>query len=486
MGAAANGDRKRRGAWFTPDHLVDTVVAAVIDEAFVAARAGRMLRVLDPACGDGRFLTAALAAIRACGADAVAFGVDVDAEAVDFVERNTEAVALLGDALHSQWLDAQGATFDLVIGNPPYLSQMAATTTRGGSSRHGGGPYADAAAEFLSLAAGLVDPNGGRLAFVLPQSILSARDAAAARTRIDERATMFWSSWTGERDFDADVFTCAVAFEFGESKRSNASSKRSVSSWSHVVTERVGIPPMPSALDGSPSPAGSLGDRAVLNANFRDEYYGMIPAVGDHDTGPPLVTSGLIDPGRVLWGEIPVRFAKRRFAAPRIDVDALDVKMRAWADKRLVPKVLVANQTPIIEAVCDPTGEWLPGVPVVAVYPRIGVSPWEIAAVLTSPSTSVWAWHQHGGSGLSPNTIRISPVMLAKLAWPPGSLTDAVAALQAGDVIRCGQLVDEAYGLTIDEQTDAMTWWKPILDRIVHRKSRTEATVTESMMESQC
>jgi SAM-dependent methyltransferase len=475
----ANDDRKRRGAWFTPDHLVNAIVEAVVDEAFVAARGGRALRVLDPACGDGRFLTAVLAATRACGADAKVYGVDIDVAAVEYVERHTEAVALCADALHCDWLDEQGATFDLVIGNPPYLSQMAATTTRGGASRHGGGPYADAAAEFLSLAAGLVDPNGGRLAFVLPQSILSARDATEARRRIDERATMFWSSWTGERDFDAEVFTCAVAFEFGKSSlrsgssRNGASRQGGVSSWSHVVTERVGIPPMPAVFGCTPS-TGTLGDRALLNANFRDEYYGMIPAVGDHDIGPPLVTSGLIDPGSLRWGEIPVRFAKRRFAAPRIDLDALDPKMRAWADKRLVPKVLVANQTPIIEAVCDPTGEWLPGVPVVAAYPKGGVSPWEIAAVLTSPAASVWAWHRQGGSGMSPNAIRVGPAILAELVWPDGPLIEAVAALKSGDIVRCGRLVDRAYGLSNDEQDLVMSWWMTILDRITNRHRRTE------------
>ena len=38
-------------------------------------------------------------------------------------------------------------------------------------------------------------------------------------------------------------------------------------------------------------------------------------------------------------------------------------------ERRLVPKVLVANQTRIVEAVCDPHGEWLPAVPVLGIYP---------------------------------------------------------------------------------------------------------------------
>lgn len=461
-------DRKQRGAWFTPDHLVQSVVAAVIDEGFVSARAGRSIRVLDPACGDGRFLKAAGTAIELYGGSADLVGVDIDRTTIESIDHRAGIQTLCADALNSDRLAREGGAFDLVIGNPPYLSQMAASTTRGGASGRGGGPYADAAVDFVALGADLASADGGRLAFVLPQSILSARDARVVRAAVDARATMFWSAWTGERDFDAQVVTCAVAFEFGTAAESVGGN------WSHVVTSRSGVPAMPELFDDPNPPAGRLGDRARLNANFRDEYYGMIPAVGDHAEGPPLVTSGLIDPGRCLWGEREVRFAKQRFRAPRIDLAKLDGKMPAWATKRLVPKVLIANQTPIIEAVCDPTGEWLPGVPVVAAYPtgtgNAVKSVWEIAAVLSAPSVSVWAWHQRGGTGLSPTTIRVGPTMLAELPWPSGPLGPAVAALRSGDVERCGRLVDATYGLTTEEQATCLAWWKRSLDRIRRRQ----------------
>ena len=247
-----------------------------------------------------------------------------------------------------------------MIGNPPYLSQMATGTTRGGASRHGGGPYADAAAEFLALAGELVDPDGGRVALVLPQSLLASRDADGIRRSIASRARLIWSWWSDRRVFDAQVHVCVLAFEFGrpepEERRSN---------WSHVVTSRQGVPDVPDDLRVE----GRLGDRARLNANFRDEYYGMVPAVGDHEAGPRLITSGLVDPGRSWWGQRSITFAKHRYERPRVDLDLLDDDMVRWARRRLVPKVLVANQTRIVEAVCDPHGEWLPGVPVLGVYP---------------------------------------------------------------------------------------------------------------------
>ena len=69
---------------------------------------------------------------------------------------------------------------------------------------------------------------------------------------------------------------------------------------------------------------GTIGDRAELNANFRDEYYALVPAVSDDAEGPPLITSGLIDPGTCAWGTKHVKFAKQRFEHPRVDLSKLD------------------------------------------------------------------------------------------------------------------------------------------------------------------
>jgi len=456
--------RKERGAWYTPPALVDLLLEAALDPSWVSERGGAW-RVIDPACGDGRFLARADELLRELGVTHIELvGIDIDAGAADAARRRCPSATIVhGDALVGTTLDIAPFTpergpFDLVVGNPPFLSQLAASTARGGASRHGGGPYADAAVEFLALGSRLVDQSGGRLGFVLPQSLLAARDAADVRRSIDERATLSWSSWTGARDFDAQVVTCALLFEFG----GEAPRRRSSGSWAVVVTERLGVPPVPDAMSTNGSGV-VLSDLGWINANFRDEYYGMIPAVDDHDRGPPLVTSGLIDPGRCRWGERRVRFAKRNFEAPRIDIDALDDRMRAWAERRLRPKVLIANQTRILEAVADPAGEWLPGVPVVSVYPGDPQTVWEIAAVLTSASASAWAWHERGGTGLSANAIRVGPVMLGELPWPSGPLDAAVACLRAGDLAGCGRAVDRAYGVDADEAAALAAWWLPLV-----------------------
>lgn len=468
-------DRKQLGAWYTPDDLVVRVVEAAVTPEFVerCLLTSREIRIVDPACGDGRFLIAAAERIADLGGIAHAVGVDIDRSAVDASQLAlaqagpvTSYEVMQGDALALDWTAVgrrfgDGGGFDVVVGNPPFLSQMAATTTRGGSSSRGGGPYADAAVEFVALAAELIN-DSGRVAFVLPQSVLAARDAGATRAAVDARADIVWSWWTGDHEFDANVHTCALVFQFG------TPTTRTGRTWGHVITDRQGVPDVPSAFEQQD--AGTLGDRCWLNANFRDEYYGMIPAVGDHDAGPQLITSGLIDPGRSWWGRRPITFAKQRFAAPRLDLDALDPKMQRWASRRMVPKVLIANQTKIIEAVADPAGEVLPGVPVISAYPtgdNLEATAWEIAAVLTSPVASAWAWHRSAGTGLSADAIRLGPVVLADLPWPAGNLDAAVRELRLGDVRSCGREVHRAFAIDDEALTE---WWEGALVKIEARQ----------------
>ena len=65
-------------------------------------------------------------------------------------------------------------------------------------------------------------------------------------------------------------------------------------------------------------------------------------------------------------------FARQTFTCPRVDLDRLTGRFPRWAERKLVPKVLVANQTSVLEAVADRDGAWLPGVPVNTVTPTDG------------------------------------------------------------------------------------------------------------------
>jgi SAM-dependent methyltransferase len=454
---ADRAERRRRGAYYTP--------AAVVAE--VCARAGIAPgdRVLDPACGDGRFLAEA----RRRGA--IVDGVELDPVAAAAAAA-TGAAVRCGDALATDWPDAP---YDVVVGNPPFLNQLARATSRGGRSRHGGGPYADAAVEFLALAHRLVRPDGGRVALVLPASVLAARDAAAVRAAVvaDGALTHLW--WLG-RAFEAAVHTVVVVIERGAHP---APVTRAVgvppldaapgalpplgAPWSTLVTDLLGVPPDP-GLSGPP-----LGTTATVTADFRDQYYGLDGAVTDDGDGPLLVTAGLIDPGRSAWGERPTRVHRRAFDTPRVRLDALSPAMQAWARRRLVPKVLVATQTAVLEAAPDPDGAWLPSVPVVTIVPHHRDGVWPLAAVLSSPAASAWVAARCTGTGLSPTALRPTARLLAELPLPPGPWDDAVARLRAGDVVGCGAAVDAAYGVDDPART---AWWRAALERTVNRRTR--------------
>jgi SAM-dependent methyltransferase len=383
MTAADATRRKRLGAWYTPPALVDAVVAEVCRNFLPRT-------VLDPACGDGAFL-------RPFESCAEVTGVDVDPFTA-FVH---------DDSLRRDWGDQH---FDAVVGNPPFLSQLSAATSRGGRSRFGGGPYADAAAEFLALAMRLARP-GGRVGLVLPISLLGARDAATIRADVDARAALRWMWWSDAPMFDAAVRVWAGVWEVGGApgtvrrafgpRFEERPAMAMPSAWTGLIAQR----PLPDV----PADAPRLGDIARFTADFRDQYYGLVGAVSDDGDGPPLITSGLIEPNEVLWGQRPVTFAKQRYHAPRVQLDKLAPPMRAWAAGRLVPKILIASQTKRIEAVHDGRGEWLPGVPVITCTTS---EPDRLMAALHHPLASDWLRYHAAGTGLSAGTIRVSAAAL--------------------------------------------------------------------------
>lgn len=463
--------RKRLGAWYTPEPLVDHVLDEVLAPAIAERPAGATVRLLDPACGDGRFLAAAALRVLRAGCRPEVTAIDIDPHAVASCRDTLGSIgvaveAICADALAFDW---GRRTFDVVLGNPPFLSPLAAM--------HGvrlvdraGGPYADAAAEFLALCLRVVEPAGGRIGLVLPLSIVASRDAAPVRRIADATAPLDWFWFAPRPVFDAEVRTCAIGLvagrPAGKVRRSHGRqfSTRAVvtppsigaDSWSWLLTDQLGVPAVPPLAIGEP-----LGSIAVCTGDFRDEYYGLEGAVEEDDgtPGAPLITSGLIDVGRCVWGERPTKLHRRRYERPMVRTERLTGAMAQWATQRLVPKVLVASQTRVVEAVADPDGSWLPGVPVVSITPTDPDDVWRIAAVLTGPVPSVWLAHRASGTGMSASAMRVSAPMLAKLPLPAGDLDDAVDALRGDDLATCAALVTAAYGIGPEVAGGLLDWW---------------------------
>ena len=157
--------RKANGAYYTPEHVAAQLVSwAVRDDAD---------RLLDPACGDGRFV--------ACHRRS--FGVEQDPSAAAIAKSRAPSMRLhRGDFF--AWAGDAAERFDCVVGNPPFIRYQ----TFAGATRQRalalcatlGVAFSRLTASwppFLVGAASLLRP-GGRLAFVVPASIGHAPYAA--------------------------------------------------------------------------------------------------------------------------------------------------------------------------------------------------------------------------------------------------------------------------------------------------------------------
>lgn len=400
--------------------------------------------------------------------------------------------------------------FDAVVGNPPFLNQLRdLTVTRGRlaglqSVRYGdaAGGYADAAYIFLALSCDASRADGGRVGLVQPESLLAADGAAALRRDLASHSVIE-SLWVaGEKVFSANVLTCAVAVRSGQPDRT-AVIRRAVGgafedlpnlevpmsevarmpTWGPLISDGFGVPAV--RIDSS----RRLGDAVDATADFRDQYYGLAPFVteaegrscGEPDADgarfAPLITVGLIDPLHNMWGKTPTRFAKHKWDSPAVDVERLrsGSDLGEWADRRLVPKLLVATQTPVLEVVPDEAGVLLPSVPVITVVPR-DISLWHAAALLTAPPLTAWAAARHLGASLSTSALKLSARQIEDLPLPPPSEAwDAAAAHteaafrsvsareRSVHLRRLAERMCEAFD--IEDAAELIAWWSNRLPR---------------------
>jgi predicted RNA methylase len=421
------GTRHARGAYYTPPAVADRLVAwavAGLDDPVVC----------DPACGGGAFL---LAAARSGVRRLV--GIDIDPLAVAVTEAafallGVRAELCTGDALLDDW----PAEPDVVVGNPPFLSQLARDTarSRGRAAALGAKGYVDDAVLFLLASARRARR---RVALLQPESMLGVASAAPARAELDPWLADVWP--LGDAGFDAAVRVVAVLLD-----RDQRGAARS--SWAALLAEGRGVPPVHLGEHGT------LGERCTVSAGFRDEYYGLVPFVRERD-GAPLVTSGLIDPAVCRWGAVPTRFARQRWDAPAVDVDrARSSPMASWVEHQLVPKVLVATQTRVVEAVADGAGAWLPCTPVLSVVPG-DLDLGHVLAVLLAPPVTAWALREAGGTALSSDAVKLSAGQLRRIPLPASGADwdDAAGRLAEGDVLGAGRAMGAAYGV------DVFDWW---------------------------
>lgn len=418
--------RRRLGAHHTPPQLAARLAAIALEGAPPGAV------VADQACGGGAFLVAAAERLAARNpatdrrrivAEQLA-GADLDPLAVAVTRAGLAAWAGGGpDAIAATAgvvvADGLGPwrpphSVDVVVGNPPFRSPLESGAPAGRLAA-----YTDLAGRFLVAACRLVRP-GGTVLLLQPESVLAARDAAPVRAAAELHG--LWVA--GEPVFDAGVQVCAPLLRPGVPATvvrrwqgvdvrpaGTAVPDPTAPTWAHL---RPGAPDAPRRRRRTPV----IGDLADATAGFRDEFYAVAAAVTDGGRGAPVVTSGLIDPGRVLWGERPARIAGRRYLRPTVDPDRLHGRVRDWVLARLRPKVLVATQTRTVEAVADPDGRYVPLTPVIAVHPHDPADVERIAAALADPAATAWAQRHYGGTGLAAGALRLSASAVLAVPLP--------------------------------------------------------------------
>ncbi|MBM4391229.1 MAG: N-6 DNA methylase [Deltaproteobacteria bacterium] len=410
--------RKALGAYYTPPAVADHIAAATLSRS----RTGSVL--LDPACGAGAFLLAALRAglpwrrLRGIDLDplavalaraqlAVAAGLDQD----DC--RELETLIVVGDALDSSWPAA-----DVVLTNPPFLNRLKSLTAASPAlaarirSRHSElvGPYTDISVVFLAECLRHCPVVG----IVLPASAYAARDSAALRAATPAPR---WA-WTlpGGAFPEVGWATVASVYAPGEGTMRLREIPPAVVDQgvlSHgpglIAADDVAPPPAPAS-------GAALGEVATVEADFRDEYYALQGHVREDAPGLRVVTSGLVDPGRLRWGEVPATIHRQRWTRPTVPVTALHPRQRA----RSGPQVLVATQTRVIEAAPDPGGHCVGITPVLVARPQ-GIGLADLLAVLLAPSSTAWALGCSLGSALSLDAIKLSASQLRALPMLPVS-----------------------------------------------------------------
>lgn len=505
VAAEGVGGRKAGGVFYTPRPLVRHILDRTLGP--VTEKGGPLPRVWDPACGCGAFLVEAArwlrerrpgepgAAVLAC-----LHGSDIDPLAAELcqlalwlelceAEEPLEAAGRgvrVGDSLLGE---APCDPLDAAVGNPPFLSQLASGTARSreaaaalrGRFGRSVGAYTDPAALFLQLGMEAVR-RGGRVGMVLPVSVLSSRDGAAVRARVDELGALrdLWLDTEGA--FDAGVRTVIVVAERGASGGAVSRSRGEAfdeaqprrqpdaASWGPLGAELLGVPPVRLAS------AAMLETLAEITAGFRDEYYAIVGALEEAPgaiEGDALAVAsvGVIEPFRLCWGEGPIRLGGRRWARPVVRPGAPGTKLAAVIAQQRRPKLLVATQSRVIEAAPDAAGAVVAVTPAVMVFPREPGDLWRIGAVLGSPVVTAWAAAEAFGAARSLDAIKPSAALLRRAPLPrPGdhwresaerfrALCEGGHAPAAGDLEAFGRAACAAYGLAAPDTDAVVGWW---------------------------
>ncbi len=476
--------QRANGMFFTP-----TSVAQSLLENFFRGRRYEIRRVLDLAAGAGSLL---LAAARTFGGPLTLVGVEIDAAvaarcASELARQispmhRVEIVCANGlDPQVNSRLMAEFNGFDLVFGNPPFLSPrlrsqryLPVNGVDWGELRRLypdiAGPTTDLSAYFVARAFAQLRV-GGICAMIVPISFLSSEGAAKVRAVIEDQGEVLQVDRLPADSFVASVNTVCVWMQ----KRRDTSSTAELgwTSWGSWIAE-------------SPSLELVVRHRLVevarVTAGFRDEFYqvaravseeprvGEVAQLGDDDRcrvtrWHRVLTVGHLGWGEPRWGARAVKIGGQKFLRPviaRATLETMSPSIRGL----LRPKLVVAPQKKIVAPWVDAGGTTIPLTPVVSVLPHQSASSdlSRLAAAIGSPVAAAFLEQRCAGTALSASALKFSARDLGQLplpsdqaawsragrVWPPTD--DASLSLYLG-------AMRGAYGIEGQSWSDLVRWW---------------------------
>jgi SAM-dependent methyltransferase len=412
--------RKATGAYYTPPQLV----RLLLDHALQAGAAD----VLDSACGAGDFLVAVKG--RAPAARIVA--VDIDPVAVARCRAAVAGVeAYVADALLDPPAALRPASFDLVVGNPPFVNAIEGDfdhlkqrlRTRFPDVRGA----ADLAHYFLRQAIDLVRP-GGRVALVLPRAILNSPAARTIRATLPDhlRPNMIYAPERCDFFPGANVFVCLLVLGPDPRCRASVDADPATAQFHDVPTavgENWWAAVHGSAAAETPDVRPPLSSQfEVVGSMTAGDAYHVLPHLVESEAGPGLkfTTTGLIDPRRCLWGTRRCRYLRQDFRFPRVPESAapgLTPSLARRIARARRPKVLVAGLARRVEAFLDAAGEHLGAVSTFSIFhPQDDVPALHrLLDDLLSPAVSVRLIQALGANGLRGRHITVKKSFLSEL-----------------------------------------------------------------------
>jgi len=459
--------------------------------------------VCDPAMGAGVFLIAAAEKRFHLGQSIESIakqtaGADIDSVSVEVAKlsmqlwswlRGTTVVSFDGLVCADPLINPPAdwvKSFDVIIGNPPFLGQLKSRTTRHKNRAEQlkqiygklATQYVDESALFLLASLNFVTQKG-TVCLIIPTSIFGAASARPIREHIDEVMPMS-GLWVGGRNVfneaKVDVLApilsaqrkASVHIYFQKSEMSPTEVKRGNNgSWGAILANALGVPAIDAFIEKE------LQSEATVTADFRDAYYWLSERVEedgfqtDRKKIGKLATVGLVDPLTFNHGKKEVRFAKKKYLEPVVVTENNPPNnFSVWLKRRRVPKILVATQTKVIECVVDEIGDLIPSTPLIIIEPKDPNKVWHLAAALSSPIGAAWAASEAAGTGLGANTVRLRASQLNLFPLPEiGSEWDRAADLAHSIQIDGGSektfrdfglVINRAYGI---EDDDLLQWW---------------------------